>query len=42
MEFENEADRDYYVKDDPAHSSFKHSIEKTVKAQVIDYKPGVM
>ncbi|VUC25446.1 unnamed protein product [Clonostachys rosea] len=41
VEFEKSADRDYYVKEDPAHKAF---VEKSlkgaiVKAQVVDFTP---
>lgn len=41
-EFENEADRKYYLENDPAHLAFVESIGGIVaKAQVIDFIPGV-
>jgi Stress responsive A/B Barrel Domain len=42
VEFENEADRKYYLEQDPAHLGFVKSIGGVVaKAQVIDFSPGV-
>lgn len=41
--FESEADRDYYVKEDPAHREFVKSLEgKVDKVGVVDYAPGVL
>ncbi|KAK2764463.1 hypothetical protein FQN54_009158 [Arachnomyces sp. PD_36] len=43
VEFENEADRNHYVKEDPAHLAFVKSIGQHVtKAQVIDFVPGAL
>jgi hypothetical protein len=40
--FENEEDRKYYLKMDPAHLGFLGSIGGVVaKAQVVDFVPGV-
>ena len=42
VEFENEEDRDYYVKKDPAHLSFiKSGAGNIEEARIIDYSPGV-
>jgi hypothetical protein len=42
VQFENEADRKYYLEKDPAHLTFKHSIGAVVdKVQVVDFTPGV-
>ncbi|KDQ10471.1 hypothetical protein BOTBODRAFT_163760 [Botryobasidium botryosum FD-172 SS1] len=42
VEFENEQDRDYYVKEDPHHKAFKASINgKIEKVVVVDFTPGV-
>ncbi|KAJ5802796.1 stress responsive A/B barrel domain protein [Penicillium pulvis] len=42
VEFENAADRDYYVHRDPVHRAFVDSLTGLLeKAQVIDYTPGV-
>ncbi|KAF3763117.1 stress responsive A/B barrel domain protein [Cryphonectria parasitica EP155] len=41
-EFENEEDRQYYLKEDPAHLAFVKSISGIVaKAQVVDFTPGI-
>ncbi|EPE27785.1 Dimeric alpha+beta barrel [Glarea lozoyensis ATCC 20868] len=41
VEFENEADRKYYVESDPAHKAFKKDLKDIVKtSQVIDFVPG--
>ena len=41
-QFENEADRDYYLKEDPAHVEFVASLDGVIEGvQVVDYKPGV-
>ena len=41
MHFESTVDRDYYVKQDPAHLAFIKSIHGVVeRAQVLDYVPG--
>ena len=41
MEFENEQDRDFYVKQDEAHLAFVAGLEGLVdEAQVLDYTPG--
>ncbi|KAJ5246645.1 stress responsive A/B barrel domain protein [Penicillium chermesinum] len=40
VEFANEADRDYYVKEDPAHQMFKQQVGPLLqKIQVIDFAP---
>lgn len=42
MEFETEADRDYYVKEDPAHQAFVKSLQGIMTSVgVVDYEPGV-
>jgi hypothetical protein len=42
VEFENEADREYYVRTDPAHRAFVKSLDGVIeKAQVVDFTPGV-
>ena len=42
MEFENDADWQYYLKEDPAHIEFKKSLRDVVeKVGVVDYMPGV-
>lgn len=42
VEFANEEDRQYYVEKDPAHLGFiQNVIPHAVKAQVIDFTPGV-
>ncbi|KAJ4387603.1 hypothetical protein N0V93_008199 [Gnomoniopsis smithogilvyi] len=42
-EFENEADRKYYLEEDPAHLAFVKAAGKGVvsKVQVVDFTPGV-
>lgn len=41
-EFENEEDRAYYIKKDPAHLAFIQSLGGVVaKAQAVDFTPGV-
>lgn len=43
VEFEKEADRDYYVKEDQAHLRFVKNIGPFVtRAQVLDFVPGVL
>ncbi|PSK40255.1 hypothetical protein B9Z65_8195 [Elsinoe australis] len=43
FEFENEADRDYYTKDDPIHQEFVGSIKDIIQnARVVDFSPGVL
>ena len=42
MEFESAADRDYYVKEDPAHLEFVRGLEGLVKdVRVVDFQDGV-
>jgi hypothetical protein len=42
VEFENEADREYYVRADPAHQAFVKSLDGMIeKVQVVDFTPGV-
>lgn len=42
VEFENEDDREYYVRSDPAHQAFVKSLDGVIeKAQVVDFTPGV-
>lgn len=41
-EFDSEADRTYYMEQDPAHKAFVQSLAGIVeKAQVVDFTPGV-
>lgn len=41
VQFETEADRDYYVSEDPAHQDFiKFAGEILQNVKVIDYEPG--
>ncbi|KUI71969.1 putative protein Pop3 [Cytospora mali] len=41
-EFENEQDREYYLKEDPAHLAFGKGLAGVVsRAQVVDFIPGV-
>lgn len=41
VEFENEEDRNYYVRKDPAHLDFINTIGAFVaRAQVLDFEPG--
>ena len=41
-QFENEADRAYYLDQDPVHQAFKGSIGDVVeRVQVVDFTPGV-
>lgn len=43
VEFENQADRDHYVKEDQAHLRFVQSVGPLViRAQVLDFVPGVL
>ncbi len=43
MEFENEADRDYYAHEDPGHTEYKNGMMAVVDgAQVLDFTPGVV
>lgn len=43
FEFENEADRDYYTKDDPTHQEFVGSIKDIIQnARVVDFSPGIL
>ncbi|KAH8692298.1 stress responsive A/B barrel domain protein [Talaromyces proteolyticus] len=42
VEFANKEDRDYYVKNDPAHQEFVQSLDGIIeKAQVIDFTDRV-
>ncbi|KJZ76796.1 hypothetical protein HIM_03673 [Hirsutella minnesotensis 3608] len=42
VEFASQEDRDYYVHEDPAHRAFVElMLPKLVKAQIIDFSPGV-
>jgi len=42
LEFNNEEDRNYYIKHDPAHMAFGHSLTGLVqKVMVMDFLPGV-
>lgn len=42
VEFASQEDRDYYVQEDPAHRAFVElMMPKLVKAQIIDFSPGV-
>ena len=41
IEFENAADRDYYVREDPAHRAFVKTLPGVVeKATVLDFEKG--
>jgi len=41
VEFETEADRDYYVSEDPAHQDFiKFAGQILQNVKVVDYEPG--
>lgn len=42
-EFENEADRKYYLEKDPAHHAFVKGLGQGIvsKVQVVDFIPGV-
>ncbi|KAG8626966.1 hypothetical protein KVT40_005911 [Elsinoe batatas] len=43
FEFDSEEDRNYYVKEDPAHLEFVASIKDLVSgARVVDFTPGVV
>ena len=43
VEFESEGDRDYYVKEDPAHQAFVKGVSEIVeKIHVVDFTPGVL
>lgn len=40
--FENEQDRDYYVREDPAHQEFVKSIGEVIQSvRVLDFEPEV-
>lgn len=42
VEFKEEADRDFYLKEDPAHLAFVKSLKGVVeKPTVVDFEPGV-
>ncbi|ODH50874.1 hypothetical protein GX48_03016 [Paracoccidioides brasiliensis] len=42
VEFENDEDRDYYAKNDPAHLGFVGSLGEVVeKVRVVDFADGV-
>ncbi|KAF3385547.1 hypothetical protein F1880_002482 [Penicillium rolfsii] len=42
VEFSSAEDRDYYVREDPAHRAFVQSLDGVIeKAQVIDFTDGV-
>jgi len=42
FEFENEEDRNYYLKTDPSHDEFKASVKDALEhAQVVDFVPGI-
>ena len=42
LEFDSESDRNYYIKDDPAHMAFGHSLTGIVeKVMVMDFLPDV-
>ena len=42
VEFESEEDRDYYVKEDPAHAAFKKSMDGLLVGRpgIMDFEPG--
>lgn len=42
-EFENEADRKYYLEEDPEHLAFVKDLGQGImaKVQVVDFTPGV-
>jgi hypothetical protein len=41
IRFDSDEDRDYYVKEDPAHQAFKNAAVAVVKkAQVIGFQEG--
>ena len=41
LEFENEEDRDFYVREDEVHLAFVASMKDFVDgAQILDYTPG--
>lgn len=43
VEFDNDADRTYYLKEDPAHLAFvKHVGALVANVQVVDFTPGVL
>lgn len=43
VEFESKEDRDYYVKEDPAHAAYGKLIGPLLQnVRVIDYEPGVL
>jgi hypothetical protein len=42
IRFDSNEDRNYYVKEDPAHQAFKNAVAAVVeKAQVIDFQEGI-
>jgi len=42
VEFDNEEDRDYYLKKDPAHLAFVKSLDGIIESvRILDFVPGV-
>lgn len=42
VEFASCEDRDYYIRQDPAHKAFVESmLPKLVQARIVDFSPGV-
>ncbi|KAF2088921.1 dabb-domain-containing protein [Saccharata proteae CBS 121410] len=42
VEFDNEADREYYIQKDPAHLAFIERVKQVAEtAQAVDFVPGV-
>jgi hypothetical protein len=42
IRFDSNEDRDYYVKEDPAHQAFKNAAAAVIeKAQVIDFQEDI-
>lgn len=42
VEFENDQDREYYLKGDPAHREFVRSLSDVIQsAGIVDFNPGV-
>ena len=43
VEFDDTADRDYYIRDDPAHLAFKKSLVGLIdKPVIVDFEEGVI
>ncbi|PNY27358.1 Uncharacterized protein TCAP_02718 [Tolypocladium capitatum] len=43
VEFQSQEDRDYYVRQDPAHNAFVENVlQKLVQARIMDFSPGVL